>query len=349
VKTRNKKHKKTKISGARFTPKGYKWTHALWNHIFNVFFASLFIIIMAPVFVFISILILIVDGRPIFYAGTRLGKAKRPFTMYKFRTLKRGAEDIIGARILEVHHKQGTSYGKFLRETRLDELPQLFNIIRRDMDLVGPRPIRPALYESICKKIPSYDRHFDVNAGLIGYAQLFTPHDTPKRIRVLIDNTLVKHKMEFIGSISVLAFTGYIVISTTVQKTIKIIRYRFLDNYSEKRNYERRSLNQTQVMIANHDDNQPFKQIGWVNDINEEAFLILIAEPLAEPLPDHFKLSRTMMVRRQLKTKTTRCHGTLYRQWKTKTGEYAYVFTYKPDSPLMAYQIQQYFLESSFA
>ena len=349
MKTRNRKQKKLKIHGARFIPKGYKWTHLLCNHIFNILFASLFIIIMAPVFIFISILILIVDGRPIFYAGTRLGKAKRPFTMYKFRTLKRGAEDIIGARILEVHHKQATPYGKFLRETRLDELPQLFNIIFRDMDLVGPRPIRPALYEAICKDIPSYDRHFDVNAGLIGYAQLFTPHDTPKRIRVLIDNTLVKHKMEFIGSIGVLAFTGYIVIITTVQRTIKVIKYRLFDKYSEKRNYERRSLNKTQVLVANDENNHSFKKIGWVADINEEAFLVMVAAPLPEPLPDHFKLSRTLTVRKQLKTKTTHCHGSLYREWRAKNGEYAYVFSYKPDSPLMAYQIQQYFLESSFA
>jgi len=349
VRKKRRKQHDTNATGMKYAPVGYKWTHALWNHLFNLFFAIIFIILMAPVFIILSLVVLIKDGRPIFYAGTRLGKDKRPFTMYKFRTLKRDAENVIGARILEVHHKQGTSYGKFFRDTRLDELPQLFNIIRRDMDLVGPRPIRPALYEAICKDIPSYDRHFDVNSGLIGYAQLFTPHTTPKRIRVLIDNALVKRKMGAFSGVGVLVFTGYILISTTIKRSIKLIKYKLLERYSERRNYERRSLNQTEVLVSTVKDGGIFESIGQAQDINEEAFLIITSSPLPKPHPKQFKLVRTMKVRKQLKTKTTRCHGELYRQWETKDGKYAYVFSYKPDSPLMAYKIQQYFLQSSFA
>jgi len=328
---------------------GYSWTSEAWNFVFNVVLAALLLLFMAPVFLILSLVVLISDGWPIFYAGSRMGKNKHLFTMYKFRTLKRDAESIIGAQILEVHHRQGTTHGMFLRDTRLDELPQLYNVLRRDMDLVGPRPIRPVLYEALCKNIPGYDRRFAVNAGLIGYAQLFTPHSAPKRIRVLIDNALVKQKMRPFCGVNVLAFTGYIVIRTAIHRAFRGFKRSLFARFSEKREYERRILDQSAVWVSREGEGTPYEHVGFVKDINELAFLIIVANPLPEPLPAHFKLVRTLKVHRRTKVKTTRCRGALYRQWKTEGGEHAYVFNYTPDSPLMAYQIQQYFLQSSFA
>jgi lipopolysaccharide/colanic/teichoic acid biosynthesis glycosyltransferase len=329
---------------------GYYWTSQVFNHIFNVALASVLLLLMVPAMLVLAIIIFISDGRPIFYAGARLTRDKRPFTMYKFRTLKRGAEDVIGAAILEVNHEQGTLHGHFLRDTRLDELPQLYNVIRRDMDLVGPRPIRPLLYEKICKDIAGYDRRFAVNAGLIGYAQLFTPHSTPKRIRVLIDNALVKQKLKPFYSMGVVAFTGYVVIKTTIVRGIRSIRRSLFERYAEKRHYERKCIGRTDVMTT--DDGASLgdvKTIGWIQDINDEAFLMMCREPLPEPLPENFKLTRVLKLHGREKRKTTRCKGTLYRKWETDDGTHAYVFAYNADSPLMAYQFQQYFLQSSFA
>ncbi len=329
---------------------GYGWTSQVFNHIFNVALASLLLLFMIPAMVVLSVVILISDGRPIFYAGARLTRGKRPFTMYKFRTLKRNAENVIGAAILEVNHKQGTWHGHFLRDTRLDELPQLYNVIRRDMDLVGPRPIRPLLYEKICKDIPGYDRRFSVNAGLIGYAQLFTPHSTPKRIRVLIDNALVKQKLKPFYSIGVVAFTGYVVVKTTIRRGTRSIYRSIFERHLEKRNYERKCIERTDVMAKFGDSGvAEFKTVGWVQDINDEAFLIMCREPLSEPVPEHFKLTRVLKLHGREKRKTTRCKGTLFRNWKTDDGIHAYVFAYVADTPLMAYQIQQYFIQSSFA
>ncbi len=324
---------------------GYSWRSQLWNHLFNIAFAGFFLVVTAPLFVVIAIIVLISDGRPIFYSGVRLGRNKRPFTMYKFRTLKSGAENIIGAEILEARHRHGTRHGKFLRDTRLDELPQLFNVIRRDMDLVGPRPIRPVLYDAVCKEIPGYDRRFAVNAGLIGYAQLFTPHGTPKRIRVLIDNALVKQKMKPFCGIDVLAFTAFVLMRTSVQRIFRGIKKRIFARYQEKRALDRRIVDRTAV-FTDRTDGEP---IGFVKDINEEAFLMIVDQKLPNPLPDDFKLVRTLKVHNRLKTKTARCKVSLFREWQMGNGDLACVFNYSPCTPLMGYHIQQYFLESSFA
>ena len=103
--------------------------------------------------------------------------------MYKFRTLPVGAQKKIGSKLLSFRHCKLPFFSKFLRDTRLDELPQLFNIMKGEMDFLGPRPLRPEIYDHMCKGITNYDLRFNVRPGLVGYSQLFTPHSSPKRIR----------------------------------------------------------------------------------------------------------------------------------------------------------------------
>ena len=146
---------------------------------------SLALIIVAfPAFLLIALLITLQDRGPVFYRGIRLGRHKEPFYMYKFRTMVPDAERMIGAEIFSRSLESGTNIltwsGRFLRETRLDELPQLFNTLKGDMDLLGPRPLRPAVYEKFCSRIKGFDRRFDVRPGLFGFSQLFTPHSSPK-------------------------------------------------------------------------------------------------------------------------------------------------------------------------
>lgn len=155
---------------------------------FNVVGSALLILVSLPIFVIIPILIKLDDPKgPVFYRGERLGLGKEPFTIFKFRSLKTDSASALGNDLVGQGHNAETGIGAFLRDTRLDELPQLFNVLLGDMNLVGPRPEREAVYEASCKDIPGYDLRFTVRPGVIGYSQVFTPHRTYKRFRSLVD------------------------------------------------------------------------------------------------------------------------------------------------------------------
>ena len=117
-----------------------------------------------------------VSGRPVLYRGARVGRFGETFTMYKFRTLKLGAEERLGSRLGEeltrLTEAELTRAGAHLRRMKLDELPQLWNVLIGDMSLVGPRPIRPAFFEELCREIPAYWQRLVVRPGITGFAQL---------------------------------------------------------------------------------------------------------------------------------------------------------------------------------
>jgi lipopolysaccharide/colanic/teichoic acid biosynthesis glycosyltransferase len=153
---------------------GYSKASFIINTITNITLSTVLVFCSLPLLALVALVLRFKEGGPVFYRGVRLGMNKRPFIMYKFRTLVPGAESIMGAELLTRRlgsdQKLVTDFGKFLRDTRLDELPQLFNILKGDMDFLGPRPERPAIYERICKHIKGYDKRFDVKPGLIGYS-----------------------------------------------------------------------------------------------------------------------------------------------------------------------------------
>ncbi|MFW6414461.1 MAG: sugar transferase, partial [Verrucomicrobiota bacterium] len=186
---------------------GYRRHEHHLNDIYNFLLALLLLVLSMPFILVIILTLWLREGRPIFYKGTRLGRDKEPFTMYKFRTLIKDAETHLQGELLGSRTELITPTGKFLRDTRLDELPQLWNVIRRDMDVIGPRPVRPEVYDKICRNIPYYDRRFKVRPGIIGLSQVFTPHSTPKEIRSMIDNTLVRKQEKFLWNFSILLIT----------------------------------------------------------------------------------------------------------------------------------------------
>ena len=166
--------------------------------LFNVSLALFFITIGAPVFIVLSLAVILADGFPVFYQGARMGQNKKSYEMFKFRTLIVNAEAKIGAQVLSEKMAMNQSlehrFGRFLRNSRLDELPQLFNIVRGEMNFVGPRPVRQLIYQRVSREIPGYDRRFKVKPGLLGVAQVFTPHSTPKRLRAKMDYIFVARK-----------------------------------------------------------------------------------------------------------------------------------------------------------
>jgi lipopolysaccharide/colanic/teichoic acid biosynthesis glycosyltransferase len=132
----------------------------------DVLVASLALVVLSPLALLIALLVLLTSGRPVLYRGERVGRYGRIFTMRKFRTLRRDAEARLGG-----------TYGSALTErmgvvaSQLDELPQLWNVLRGDMSIVGPRPVRPVFFEELVQQIPAYWQRLVVRPGLTGFAQ----------------------------------------------------------------------------------------------------------------------------------------------------------------------------------
>jgi lipopolysaccharide/colanic/teichoic acid biosynthesis glycosyltransferase len=150
--------------------------------ILDVAFASFFVLIALPLLGLISAALMLTSGRPLFYRGQRVGRDGRIFEMLKFRTLCRGAEErlgpYLGPELVERTQAETTRLGRRLRATQLDELPQLWNILRGDMSFVGPRPIRPRFFEQLAAELPAYWQRLVVRPGLTGFAQVRRGYET---------------------------------------------------------------------------------------------------------------------------------------------------------------------------
>jgi sugar transferase (PEP-CTERM system associated) len=136
-------------------------------------FLSLFgILLFVPFFPFVVFAIAFDSGWPIFYTQARVGKKGKIFNVYKFRTMVRDAERVSGPAWARVCDPRITRAGGFLRKTRIDEIPQLINILKGDMSFVGPRPERPEFVNTFKEEIPFYNRRHSVLPGLTGWAQV---------------------------------------------------------------------------------------------------------------------------------------------------------------------------------
>jgi lipopolysaccharide/colanic/teichoic acid biosynthesis glycosyltransferase len=139
-------------------------------------------VILLPLIATVALAIRLTSGRPVLYRGRRVGRAGRIFTMLKFRTLKPDAEarlgPYLGHELTRRTEAEVTRLGRVLRFMHLDELPQLWNVLRGDMSVVGPRPIRPAFFEELCEQIPQYWQRLVVEPGMTGFAQLRMTRET---------------------------------------------------------------------------------------------------------------------------------------------------------------------------
>src|SRR5690348_16174984 len=139
-------------------------------------------IVLSPVLLLVAGAIRVTSGSPVLYRGRRVGHAGRIFSMVKFRTLTPDAEARLGPYLgQELTRRTATEVsrlGRVLRYAHLDELPQLWNVLRGDMSIVGPRPIRPAFFEELCEEIPQYWQRLVVDPGMTGFAQLRMTRET---------------------------------------------------------------------------------------------------------------------------------------------------------------------------
>ena len=134
--------------------------------------AGVALVLLSPLLAMIALLIRITDGGPVSYRQIRVGLDRRRFTILKFRTMHVDAERDLGAIWAVPDDPRCTRLGSYLRRLGLDELPQLWNVLRGEMSLVGPRPERPEFTREFRKEHPGYDFRHTVRPGITGYAQI---------------------------------------------------------------------------------------------------------------------------------------------------------------------------------
>lgn len=156
------------------------------------------LVLTSPFFLIIALMIKATDHGPVFYKQVRLTKDRKEFMIYKFRTMIQNAEKDGHAVLAANDDDRILPVGRFLRATRLDELPQLINILKGEMSIVGPRPERPELAEKIEKELPEFAYRLKVKAGLTGYAQIYGKYNTTSYDKLKLDLTYIRNYSFFL-------------------------------------------------------------------------------------------------------------------------------------------------------
>lgn len=152
------------------------WVALAPKRVMDVTLSLILLILLLPVMVIAAVIVRASDGGPMLYRQIRVGMNQRHFTLMKFRSMRVDAEANGVARWAEQRDSRITPFGAFMRLTRIDELPQLLNVLKGDMSLVGPRPERPEFIAQLKEHIPAYDFRHLVPPGLTGWAQINYPY-----------------------------------------------------------------------------------------------------------------------------------------------------------------------------
>jgi lipopolysaccharide/colanic/teichoic acid biosynthesis glycosyltransferase len=168
---------------------------------FDITLSAIGLLISAPAWLVIALAIKAEDGGPVFYFQERVGKDRRIFRLLKFRSMIVDAEKGTGAIQATADDPRVLKFGRLLRATAMDELPQLVNILKGDMSFVGPRALRPEEREVFgradvlaIEHIPGHDRRLAVTPGLTGLAQVYLPADAPRRKKFRADLLYIRRQ-----------------------------------------------------------------------------------------------------------------------------------------------------------
>ncbi|TKI85343.1 sugar transferase [Bacillus mycoides] len=162
------------------------------KYVLDIIFALLGLIILAPVILIFSLLIILESPGSPFYLQERLGLHGKNFKVIKLRSMRNDAEKN-GAKWAEKNDPRITKIGLFIRKTRIDELPQLFNILKGEMSLVGPRPERPMFTEKFEHEIPGFKKRLNVKPGLTGWAQVNGGYEITPKEKLKLDIYYINH------------------------------------------------------------------------------------------------------------------------------------------------------------
>ncbi len=157
------------IFGAELGPARHKVT---WQAFYSLGLALIGVVLTIPLMLLVAVLIKLTSRGPVLYRQTRVGRNDRPFVLYKFRSMRVDAEKATGAVWAETNDPRITPLGRWLRLLRIDELPQLLNVLKGEMAIVGPRPERPEFVKTLSEQIPYYRQRHCVSPGITGWAQI---------------------------------------------------------------------------------------------------------------------------------------------------------------------------------
>ena len=188
---------------------GFRITHLrrLFKGTFDLIFAVIGLGIVMPFIPVISLLIKIDSHGPVFFKQKRVGEREKEFVLYKFRTMRKDAESKTGAVWAQENDPRITRVGKFLRKSRIDEIPQLFNVLKGEMSFIGPRPERPEMIRKLEEVIPFYSERHTLKPGITGWAQVkhsygASVEDALEKLRY--DLFYIKHSSLFLDLLIVL-------------------------------------------------------------------------------------------------------------------------------------------------
>lgn len=171
-------------------PEIMPYSSKLFKRVLDVAFSSILLFILLPILLIIIIIIKLTTKGPVFYLQQRVGKNSKLFNMYKFRSMVKDAEEY-GPEWAGENDPRITGIGRIIRKVYLDEIPQLFNVLKNDMSIVGPRPERPYFVEILSKEIPYYYKRLSVKPGITGWAQIKHKYDST------LDDVREKLKFDF--------------------------------------------------------------------------------------------------------------------------------------------------------
>ncbi|MBQ1597441.1 MAG: exopolysaccharide biosynthesis polyprenyl glycosylphosphotransferase [Candidatus Weimeria sp.] len=171
---------------------GFSTVQSVVKRAGDIVLALIGIILSSPIMLITAILIHSYDKGPVFYRQERYTIGKKRFKVLKFRSMIVDAEKGGKARLATENDDRITPVGHVIRATRIDEIPQFFNILKGDMSFVGPRPERPEIHEEYCLKVPEFDFRLSVKAGLTGYAQVYGKYNTTTYDKLKFDMIYVQ-------------------------------------------------------------------------------------------------------------------------------------------------------------
>ncbi len=208
--------------------------YAIVKRLFDFVSSLLGIIVLSPFMLVTAVAIKLYDGGPAIYKQVRLTRDGRKFEIYKFRSMRVDAEKDGVARLSTGDRDDRiTPIGKFIRKCRMDELPQLFNILKGDMSVVGPRPERPEIAEQYYKTLPDFRLRLQVKAGLTGYAQVYGKYNTDPYEKLEFD-LLYINNMGVLTDLKLVFATFFILFSSESTAGVDVGAVTAMDYEGEK-------------------------------------------------------------------------------------------------------------------
>ena len=164
------------------------------KRLLDIVISAVALVVLSPIFLVTAIAIKVTDHGPVFYKQIRLTKDGKEFGILKFRSMRVDAEKDGVARLSSGEHDDRiTPVGRVIRACRIDELPQLLNILRGELSIVGPRPERPEIAAQYCEEMPEFSLRLQAKAGLTGYAQIYGKYNTTPYDKLVMDLTYIAH------------------------------------------------------------------------------------------------------------------------------------------------------------